>query len=116
MDRWNAANGATLKAVDFTWSEYNLFPHPTFKGGTAQAYGDFAAVLLQFFQQGDDFAFLANGSFFTTPLLYVFPSGQIGIDTSFKELAMDFASGTGIFGSATPATRQGLAQFLAQIP
>jgi len=115
MDRWNAANAATPKSVDFAWTEYDRFPHPTFKLGTAEAYGDFAAVLLQFFEQGDDFDFLANGHLFATPLRYVFPSGMIGVDTNFKELATQFSSSTG-FGNAPPATRQALAAFLARIP
>ncbi len=114
MDRWNAAVSAAGSGIDFHWLEYDQFPHPTFKGGTEEAYGQFAAVLLQFFQQGDDFAFLANGNLFTTPLLYVFPSGQVGIDTSFEQLAMQFSSSTG-FGDAPLDTRQALAAFLARM-
>jgi hypothetical protein len=114
MDRWNAAVDAAGTTIDFHWLEYDQFPHPTFKGGSEDAYGEFATVLLQFFQQSDDFDFLANGHLFTTPLLYVFPSGQIGIDTTFQQLAAQLSSSTG-FGDTPAATRQALAAFLARM-
>jgi hypothetical protein len=115
LDRWNAAVNAVATPIDFHWLVCDHFPHPTFKGGTADAYGQFATVLLQFFQQGDDFAFLANNDLFSISLLYVFPSGGVGVNTSFKQLAAFFSSATG-FGDQSTATRQALASFLARIP
>jgi hypothetical protein len=114
MDRWNAAADAADTTIDFHWLEFNQFPHPTYKGGSEDAYGQFAAVLLQFFQQSDDFDFLAGGQLFTVPLIYVFPSGQVGLDTSFQQLAAEFSSSTG-YGDAPAATREALAAFLARI-
>jgi hypothetical protein len=114
-DRWNAAAMAAATPFDFTWSPCDQFPHPTFKMGTAEAYGEFAIVLLKFFQQGDDFAFLGNNDVFDVPLLYVFPSGQVGLDTTFKQLSALFSSPSG-FGNQSAATRQALAGFLARMP
>lgn len=65
-------------------------------------------------EQGDDFDFVAGGHLFQTPLLYMFSSGQIGIDTTFQELAAQFSSTTG-FGDAPAATRRALAAFLARM-
>src|ERR1700689_3580956 len=63
MTRWNkAAEGATaagpIGKVGFTW-EADRFPHPTFKGGSAAAYGAFAGVLVKFLGEKDNFEFLA---------------------------------------------------------
>jgi hypothetical protein len=109
LDRWNAAVAAAAEAIDFRWVMCGLFPHPTIKGGTEDAYVDFAAILLQFFQQGDDFAFLAQNQLFTTPL----PIG--GINTSFKQLASDVASGVSLFEYAPTATRAAVAVYLARM-
>ena len=115
LNRWNQADKALVLAIDFRWSPCDQFPHPTFKFGTEEAYGEFATVLLLFFEQGDDFAFLADNHLFGVPLLYVFPSGNIGMNTTFRKLAADFSSPTG-FGNQSQATRQALAGFLVQIP
>jgi hypothetical protein len=116
MDRWNAAARAAGTAIDFNWPTYDQFPHPTFFHGTADAYTQYTAVLLFFFQQGDDFTFLANGHLFNTQLLNVLPSGQVGVNTTFKELATEFSSNTGGFANAPAATLQALAAYLAQMP
>jgi hypothetical protein len=92
LARWNAAAGASGVAIDFRWPAFDQFPHPTFKGGTAEAYQEFAVVLLTFFRQGDDFDFLARNNLFMLTLSDVFPSGQHGIDTSFLKLAISFSS------------------------
>jgi hypothetical protein len=114
MARWNAAADAAGTSIDFEWTNVDQFPHPTYKGGTPQAYQQFAAVLLLFFQRGDDFSFLAQNHLFQAPLRYIFPNGQIGIDTTFQKLAMDFSSSTGI-GNIPDATRQAIKGFLDQM-
>lgn len=77
-----------------------------------------ANVLLEFFELGDNFKYLAANGLFATPLIYVFPNGGLGFDTNFKALTQDFTApeDSSIFTSASPATRQGLASFLAQMP
>jgi hypothetical protein len=112
MMRWNAAAAAAdTEGFDFGWTSYDQFPHPTYKGGSPQAYGGFANVLLLFFQSGDNFDFLARNHLFSTRLRYIFPSGQSGLDTSFQELAAFFSSPTG-YGDASAETRQALQVFL----
>ena len=111
MSRWNAAADAAGTSIDFHWAAFDQFPHPTFEGGSEQAYQDFAAVLLLFFQTADNFGFLAQHHLFQSSLRYVFPSGQVGIDTSFQQLATDFSSSTG-FGNISAATQQALRSFL----
>lgn len=115
VNRWNAAATAAGTTLDFHWTRYDQFPHPTYKGGTAGAYGEFASVLLLFFQQGDNFHFLASAQLFSLPLLYVFPSGQVGLNTTFKQMTSELSSSTG-FGNQSAATRQALAGYLAQMP
>ena len=109
MNRWNAAADVAATAIDFHWPAYDQFPHPTFKFGTEEAYQQFAEVLLLFFQR--DFDFLAQNHLFQTRLRNVFSSGQVGLDTTFQELATDFSSSTA-FGNIPDATRQELKGFL----
>src|SRR5262252_7492732 len=88
LARWNAVSGAPVDGFDFRWNTFNQFPHPTFKGGTAEAYQAFAKVLLAFFDAGDNFDFLSRNHLFRLHLIYVFPSGQTGLDTNFEDLAV----------------------------
>jgi hypothetical protein len=104
MARWNAVADGRTSSVNFHWDVFDKFPHPTYKGGTAEAYGEFAEVLAGFFERDDNFDFLERNELFETPLLYVFPSGQEGLRTSFEELANYFSSGTA-FGDVAPETR-----------
>ena len=110
LTRWNAIADAQASTFDFHWGEVDQFPHPTYKGGTAEAYRAFADVLLAFFAAGDNFAFLSAHHRFDVPLRYVFPSGQSGLDTSFRALATSFASAAS-FGDIPLATRTGLQGF-----
>src|SRR4029077_4441455 len=88
MARWNAVASAPVDGFDFRWTTFNQFPHPTFKGGTAEAYQAFAKMLLAFFDHGDNFDFLTRNRLFHLHLIYVLPSGQIGLDTNFEASAM----------------------------
>ena len=110
MARWNATATAGDTAFDFRWATFNQFPHPTFKGGSADAYRAFAVVLLGFFQARDNFDFLTRNQLFTLHLTYVFPNGAIGFDTSFQALATAFAAPDG-FGAIPLEVRQALHWF-----
>jgi len=114
MRRWNLAADSTPTAIDFHWQQVDEFPHPTFKGGSAAAYGQFASVLLAFFQSGDDFDFLAQNHLFTMEIRDDTLSGQGGVVTSFEQLADTFSSSTA-FGDITRDVHDGLAQIAQRI-
>jgi hypothetical protein len=114
MSRWNATVDAGAWTIDFHWSQWNNFPHPTFKGGTAEAYGQFAEVLLAFFQRGDDFDFLAQNHLFTVEIRADTLSDQGDVVTSFEQLADTFSSSTA-FGDITPDVSSALAQIAQRI-
>ena len=92
MKRWNLTVNAVGGPVDFHWNNLDQFPHPTYKGGTAQAYQAFAAVLVPFLQDDDNFAFLQTNQLFTMSLDYIFPSGANGLGTTFERLVADLSS------------------------
>jgi hypothetical protein len=83
MKRWNAAAGGVTVAwpgggqLDFVWKDVDKFPHPTYKGGSAEAYGAFAGALLAFLQNDDNFDYLAKNKLFTAELRYNLLSGQV---------------------------------------
>ena len=104
MARWNAVADGLTSSINFHWDVFDQFPHPTYKGGTAEGYGEFAEVLAAFFERDDNFDFLDRNELFQTPLRYVFPSGQDGLDTSFEKLAIYFSSDTA-FGDIAAGTR-----------
>jgi hypothetical protein len=118
VTRWNAVAGempvelptfdgkGKMKA-DFVWD--GTFPHPTFKGGTAEAYAAFAKVLLAFFRAKDNFEWLAKNDLFEAELRL----GERNNPTLAK-LAADFSSPTG-FGNHDPTTRQALKEFSDRI-
>lgn len=107
MSRWNLAVDGSNATLDFHWRELDEFPHPTFKGGTAQAYGQFASILLVFLQS--NFDFLAQNHLFTMELRDNTTSGQGDVVTSFEQLADSFSSSTA-FGDITPDVHDGLVQ------
>jgi hypothetical protein len=110
LTRWNQIADKQASTFDFHWRVVDQFPHPTYKGGTPEAYRAFAEVLLAFFAAGDNFDFLSAHHRFDVPLRYVFPSGQTGPDTSFRKLATSFASPAS-FGDIPLATRTRLQAF-----
>src|SRR5688500_6291718 len=70
MERWNhGVNGVQIPMPDglgystLFWDEINHFPHPTFKGGSEQAYEIFAQELADFLE--DEFSYLENRHLFT---------------------------------------------------
>lgn len=114
MRRWNLVVDDGSWTIDFHWRQVNQFPHPTFKFGTAEAYGQFASVLLAFFERDDDFDFLARNHLFEIELRADTLSGQGGVVTSFEALADYFSSSTA-FGDIAPDVRDRLAQLAQRI-
>jgi len=114
LARWNAVASTGGPTFDFQWTTFEQFPHPTYKGGSSEAYRAFATVLLAFFRNGDDFDFLGRNHLFQLPLVYVFPSGQNGLDTSFEALAKSF-SASGAYGDIPADTQQALAAFAVRM-
>jgi len=111
--RWNQAAQSVPTSYTFTWNAFDEFPHPTFKGGSEAAYGEFAQVLLAFFQRGDDFDFLARNCLFRISLYYAMANGDHGQDWTFEGLAAYFA--TGVYGNTPQATRLALSAFSTRI-
>lgn len=95
--RWNvSAAGVTAPFLDggtvgFGWDDFEQFPHPTYKGGTTEAYQAFAQVFLDFFSRADNFEFLKQKGLLNIRLTYRFPSGQLGVDTTFDKLSGQLA-------------------------
>jgi hypothetical protein len=114
LARWNAVASAPVDGFDFGWTAFNQFPHPTFKGGSAEAYQAFAKVLLAFFDDGDNFDFLTRNRLFELDLIYVLPSGQNGVDTNFKELAVYLTNDHG-FPNVPADTRNALVAYVDRI-
>jgi hypothetical protein len=108
VTRWNDAVDAVGTPIDFHWPSFDKFPHPTFKEGTADAYQQFAAILLEFFRQ--DFAFLEAEHLFQTDIHYDLPAGE-DLHTTFQKLATDFSSPTA-FGNIPESSRQEVKGFL----
>jgi len=113
MVRWNQAARSVVTTYKFSWNAFDQFPHPTYQGGSAEAYREFAEVLLAFFELGDDFDFLAQNCLLRTPLYYAMASGAHGQEWTFEGLASYFASG--VYGNTPQDTRLALAAFSARI-
>jgi hypothetical protein len=84
--RWNALPDLQGPNLDFRWPELDEFPHPTYQGGTPQAYLHCARLVLAFFESRENFDFIAENDLFRMKLRNVFPSGQVGVETTFAEL------------------------------
>ena len=70
--------------------------------------------LLAFFDHGDNFDFLAQNRLFKLHLIYVFPSGQTGVDTNFEALALYLTKSDG-FPNVPADTRNALAAYVDRI-
>jgi hypothetical protein len=117
MTRWNAvADGVAIPSgfgfdVDFKWEAFDQFPHPTFKGGSEEAYRGFADILIAFYEKDDNFDFLIKNKCFSITLRYVFTGGQDGFRTSFAQLTDEFSQNDWM----TAETRAKLAAFSVRI-
>lgn len=115
MTRWNGVGpGFTAEPpgfgqINFVWPALDQFPHPTYKGGSAEAYGAFARALLAFLDIDDNFAFLQRNELFGAELRYVMPSGQV---TKWTLLGLtEQLSKPDAHGDHAPAVRKKLAEF-----
>jgi hypothetical protein len=122
MRRWNASAGASpavalnnppgFAPVRFLWTDHG-FPHPTYAGGSREAYGAFAETFVAFLQAEGNFDFLAGNDSFTAPLPdSVAPGGRS--QWTFLGLAEDFSNPDAFgakFGTHGEATRKALAEF-----
>ena len=115
MSRWNAvARGIVLsEGFTFEWSEFEMFPHPTFKGGSVEAYQRFSEILVAFYEHEDNFDYLAQNRLFKAALRDRFANGQIGFETTFEELTSFLATSSPL--TVTEETRQKLEEFAARI-
>jgi hypothetical protein len=114
MTRWNQAAASVSTNVSFTWDPFDNFPHPTYKGGTPEAYQGFARVLLAFFQAGDNFAFLAKNELFLLPVYDQLLSGRS--EWTFEQLADSFSStSTSTWDGLPENLRVALAAYAARI-
>jgi hypothetical protein len=97
MGRWNdVAEGITVESWDFRWDRFADFPHPTFKGGSSEAYIAFARILVSFYEQDDTFGYLGSSHLFDMPLQMSYADGRVAFETSFAKLTnllvtLDFA-------------------------
>ncbi len=120
MARWNSnvegnpSSSSSTEMLDFNWSAFDQFPHPTYQGGSAEAYQTFARLLLTFMQADDSFDYLAKNRLFDNRLGYRMANGDIGVTWSFRELVTEFSSET-MFGQIPEETRTGLKEIAARI-
>ena len=98
MGRWNqVADGITVESWNFRWDRFSDFPHPTFKGGSSEAYIAFARILVAFYELDDTFGYLESNKLFTMPLQMSYADRKVAFETSFAELTkllvtVDFAT------------------------
>jgi hypothetical protein len=87
MARWNAvAGGITPEGWNFHWDPFANFPHPTFKGGSAEAYTAFAKILLAFYEKDDTFGYLESNKLFDMTLQVSYADGKVAFETSFTKI------------------------------
>jgi hypothetical protein len=101
--------------ANFKWTEYGNFPHPTFRGGSAEAYAAFAKVLVTFLQKGDNFEYLAKNGLFTTELETTVPGGSLkGTGWTFAGFVKQFANPKN-YAKLDDETRKAFEDFAAKI-
>ena len=121
MSRWNrVATGITVPLfpggppVDFLWNAFDKFPHPTFRGGSAAAYEAFANILIAFYENGDNFAFLSESRLFRITLSSTLANGMPGVDTTFEQITSQLSSDAWA-PLVSAGVRQQLGMFIAKI-
>src|SRR5262249_36098499 len=121
LKRWNAVAAdmtfdlPVVGKANFKWTEYGNFPHPTFRGGSGEAYGAFAKVLVAFLQKGDNFEYLAKNGLFTTELETTVPDGPPkGTGWTFAGFLKQF-SDPNTFAKLDDDTRKAIKELSARI-
>jgi hypothetical protein len=99
--RWNAVAAAAANVplpnfgqVNFTWRGPDAFPHPTFKGGSKEAYTAFAKVLVAFLETGDNFEFMQKNGLFTAEIGFGL-NGKVKLGEFAESLAKPGSLGAG---------------------
>jgi hypothetical protein len=96
MNRWNeVAAGRTVSTqgteFDFLWNEQNDFPHPTYKGGSIEAYELFAKIFIDFFEDADNLNYVKENKLQSVEIISTV-GNTVGVRTSFLDLADYFAT------------------------
>ena len=86
--RWNKMAGDTGPK----WKE-GAFPHPTFAGGSAKAYGDFARHLAAFLDEKGNLDYLTDNGLTDTPLAYAALKSNWLLPKLVADFARDDAPG-----------------------
>jgi hypothetical protein len=110
-DRWNEVGPkyAVGGFNTFRWPGPNAFPHPTFKGGSNEAYTTFAKALVEFLETGNNFEFMEKNNLFTMELGFG-GSGKIKIVEFADQLARP-----GSLASGDEANQKKLAALVAKM-
>ena len=121
LKRWNAVAAdmtfdvPIVGKANFKWTEYGNFPHPTFRGGSGEAYGAFAKVLVAFLQKDRNFEYLAKNGLFTVELETTVPGGsRKGTGWTFAGFAKQF-SDPKTFAKLDDETRKAIQELAAKI-
>lgn len=93
LERWNeVAKGKTVSGFgNFLWPQFDQFPHPTFRGGSYEAYTVFAEILLDFLSRKDNMKFIRENNLSTIPIYYVLLGGQRSDFGKLENLVKSFA-------------------------
>jgi hypothetical protein len=89
MDRWNIAVAEEKADLYFVWNDYDRFPHPTFKGGSKEAYEAFTKVLIKFLSP-NNIAFIRQNNLVELPI-HCNTQVQLGSFGTFSSVVRDFA-------------------------
>lgn len=107
--RWNKLAGDAGPV----WKE-NMFPHPTFSGGSKEAYGKFARHLVKFLDEKGNFDYLVENNLLDVKLPYRLGGGQVTEFGPFSKLITDF-SGEKALGDHDDDTRKALKGYADKI-
>ena len=111
LKRWNAVAAKS----DYEWKEYGNFPHPTFRGGSGEAYGAFAKVLAVFLEKGDNFEYMSKNDLFATELETAVSGGSLkGTGWTFAGFVKQF-SDPKTFAKLDDDTRKAMKELSARI-
>lgn len=86
--RWNAVgpNFAVGNFGTFQWPGPDAFPHPTYKGGSHEAYTTFARALVAFLEAGDNFEFMRKNGLFDAEIGFAL-KGKLRLGAFAEQLA-----------------------------
>jgi hypothetical protein len=109
--RWNVIGpGVAVRGFGyFRWTGPDRFPHPTFKGGSEEAYTAFVKVLVTFLETGDNFEFMQKNDLFDR---------EIGFGLKGKVRLGEFAvqlAKPGSLGAANEENRKRLEALVAKM-